>query len=194
MLWSKNYSTMEKQLTCRMPQIRYQSAGRREAMAADCVEGPRYPMNLQTTGSRWTGSRHLEQTRKCVLLKQRNTETKISRFFHDSRSTKCGQQGRKENYKLIWGRGEGKESSPRFWSTHERRDSRWHSSSDSFTRLIAKKTNGPNNMKFFKKSHSHETRNVLGTVLKRSRNGSMSVWTAKVFSEPLQLRTVKDVF
>lgn len=104
MLWSKNYSTMEKQLTCRMPQIRYQSAGRREAMAADCVEGPRYPMNLQTTGSRWTGSRHLEQTRKCVLLKQRNTETKISR------STKCGQQGRKENYKLIWGRGEGKQN------------------------------------------------------------------------------------
>ena len=34
---------------------------------------------------------------------------------------------------------------------------------------------------------------VLGTVPKRSRTGSMSVWTAKVFSEPFQLRTVKDV-
>ena len=35
---------------------------------------------------------------------------------------------------------------------------------------------------------------VLGTVLERCRNGSMPVWTAKVFSEPFQLRTVKDVF
>ena len=31
---------------------------------------------------------------------------------------------------------------------------------------------------------------VLGTVLKWSRNGSMSMWTAKVFLEPFQFRTV----
>ena len=34
---------------------------------------------------------------------------------------------------------------------------------------------------------SYDTRN-------RSRNGSMSVWTVKVFSEPFQIRTAKDVF
>ena len=35
---------------------------------------------------------------------------------------------------------------------------------------------------------------VLRTFLKQSRYRSMSVWTAKVFSEPFQLRTVKDMF